>query len=62
MLRSGSNGGFTFIIVPVSEQVAQFVDMLPSNEQLFALEFIKRLVLAWDPDFTKVTAQETAAI
>lgn len=25
-------------------------------------EFIKRLVLAWDPDFTKVTPEEAAQI
>jgi hypothetical protein len=44
----------------VSEQVAHLVDMLPDNEQLFALEFVKRLILAWDPDFTKLTPQEAA--
>jgi hypothetical protein len=45
----------------VSEQVAQFVDMLPNDEQIFALEFVKRLVLAWDPDFTKSTPDELEA-
>ena len=34
-------------------QVAEMIDMLPDSEQLFALEFVKRLVQAWDPDFTK---------
>ena len=48
--------------MPVSEQVAQYVEMLPDDEQLFALEFVKRLVLAWDPDFTKVTPSEAAAV
>ena len=48
--------------MPVSEQVAQYVEMLPDDEQLFALEFVKRLVLAWDPDFTKVTPYEAAQI
>ena len=28
----------------------------------FAEELIKRLVLAWDPDFTKVTPEEAAQI
>jgi len=46
----------------VSERVAHFVDMLPDDEQLFALEFVKRLILAWDPDFTKVTPSEAVAI
>jgi alkyl hydroperoxide reductase subunit AhpC len=38
------------------------IDMLPDSEQLFALEFVKRLVAAWDPDFTKVTPIEAAEI
>ena len=28
------------------------------SEQKLAYEFIKRLVLAWDPDYTKVTPSE----
>nr|AGS52019.1 hypothetical protein [uncultured bacterium contig00006] len=45
-----------------AEQVARMVDMLPDSEQLFALEFVKRLILAWDSDYTKVTPLEAAAI
>ncbi len=45
-----------------AEQIAQMVNILPDGEQLFALEFVKRLVLAWDPDFTKVTPAEATAI
>ena len=45
-----------------AQQVAEMVDMLPDSEQLFALEFVKRLVQAWDPDFTKVTPIEAQAI
>jgi len=29
---------------------------------MFAYEFIKKLVLVWDPDFTKVTADEAKRI
>ena len=36
--------------------------MLPEADQNFAFEFIKRLVRAWDPDFTKVTPQEAREI
>lgn len=32
--------------------------MLPEADQTFACEFIKKLVLAWDPDFTKLTEEE----
>ena len=32
--------------------------LLPEHEQLLAYELIKRLVLAWDSDFTKLTSEE----
>ena len=32
--------------------------MLPESEQELASQLIKRLVLAWDPDFTKLTPEE----
>ncbi|MDR2167551.1 MAG: hypothetical protein LBE35_06860 [Clostridiales bacterium] len=41
---------------------AKLIDMLPENDQRFAYELIKKLVIAWDPDFTKVTPTEAAAI
>ncbi len=43
---------------PKSQQIASMIDMLPENEQLFAFELIKRLIKAWDPDYTKLTADE----
>lgn len=42
----------------IAEQIANMVDMLPESEQNLASEFIKRLVLAWDPDFVKLTSNE----
>ena len=39
---------------------ARMIDMLPVGDQRFAYEFVKKLVLAWDPDFTKVTPEEAA--
>ena len=41
---------------------AKMIDMLPADDQRFAYEFVKKLVLAWDPDFTKVTPEEAAQI
>ena len=38
--------------------IARMVDMLPESDQLLAQEFIRKLVLAWDPDFTKATPDE----
>lgn len=42
----------------IAENTARMIDILPEKEQLFAYEFVKRLVRAWDPDFTKVTKEE----
>ncbi len=39
-------------------RAAELMQALPQSEQQFAYEFIKKLVLAWDPDFTKVTDDE----
>ena len=39
---------------------ARMIDMLPVGDQRFAYEFVRKLVLAWDPDFTKVTPEEAA--
>lgn len=43
-------------------EAARLMDMLPEADQSFAYEFIKKLVMAWDPDFTKVTPQEAREI
>ena len=41
---------------------ARMMDMLPDEGKTFAYEFIKKLVKAWDPDFTKVTPEEAQRI
>ena len=46
----------------IAADIAKMVDMLPEDDQKFAQEFIKKLVLAWDPDFTKITPQEEELI
>lgn len=40
------------------EKSVMMLEMLPDTEQELAYEFIKRLVLAWDPDYTKLTPEE----
>ncbi len=42
----------------IAMDAARLIDMLPEQDQSFAYEFIKKLILAWDPDFTKVTPDE----
>lgn len=46
----------------LAEKTATMLDMLPAAEQQLAYELMKRLVLAWDPDFTKLTAVEAEAV
>lgn len=43
-------------------EISMMVDMLPEEEQTLTYEFVKRIVLAWDPDFTKVTDYEREKI
>jgi len=49
-------------MAPISQQIAQMVDMLPETDQALALELVKKLVLAWDPDYTRATPTEDAAM
>ena len=46
----------------LAKKTASMLDMLPVAEQRLAYELMKRLVLAWDPDFTKLTAAEAEAV
>lgn len=45
-----------------TEKAISLMEILPENDQNFVLEFIKKLVLAWDPDFTKLTPGERQAL
>ena len=47
-------------MTPMAKQIVNMIDMLPEQEQDLAFELIKRLVLAWDPDYTKATPDEIA--
>lgn len=42
----------------VVQESVRMLEMLPESEQELAGQLIKRLVLAWDPDFTKLTPEE----
>ncbi|MDE6993487.1 MAG: hypothetical protein K2P41_03545 [Lachnospiraceae bacterium] len=44
------------------QEIARMIDMLPEQEQELAFQLIKRMVLAWDPDFTRVTPDEAVRI
>lgn len=49
-------------MAPIAQKIADMVDMLPEHDQTLAFEVIKKMVLAWDPDFTKMTPAEQAQI
>ena len=42
----------------VVQESVKMLEMLPESEQELVSQLIKRLVLAWDPDFTKLTPEE----
>lgn len=46
----------------IAQNISNLVDMLPEDEQVFAFEFVKKLVKAWDPDYTKLTPQEAKSL
>lgn len=46
----------------IAMDAARLMDLLPDDDKNFAYEFIKKLVLAWDPDFTKATQDEAKHI
>lgn len=44
------------------KEAVGLLEVLPESEQDFALEFIRRLVVAWDPDYTKLTPEEKVSL
>ena len=47
---------------PIAQRIAKMADILPEDDQALALAMVEKLVLAWDPDFTKSTPGEDAAM
>lgn len=45
-----------------TKMISEMIEILPDEEQNLAFEFVKRLVLAWDNDYTKVTPSERKKI
>ncbi len=45
-----------------TEKIVTMLDMLPVDEQEFACEVLRKLIIAWDPDFTKLTPREAAEL
>ena len=51
-------GGLHSILCMPYLIIVEMIDMLSEQEQILAFELIKRMVLAWDSDFTKLTPSE----
>ena len=45
---------------PIMQDSINMIEMLPESEQAFVNEMLKRIVKAWDPDFTKRLEMEEA--
>ena len=43
-------------------EIVEMLDILPEDDKDLAYELVKKLVLAWDPDFTKLTPSEKARL
>ena len=41
---------------------ASMMELLPDSDKSIVYEFIKKMVMAWDPEFTKVTKAEAEII
>lgn len=50
------------IMGKTAQAIASMVDVLPESDQMLAYELIKKLILAWDPDYTKLTPEEAKAL
>lgn len=46
----------------ITKEITYLVDMLPEQDKNLAYELIKKMVLAWDPDFTKLTPTEKSRL
>lgn len=42
----------------IKQETITMIDILTDEDLLFANQFIKKLILAWDSDFTKLTPKE----
>ena len=46
----------------IAQDAARMLEMLPEQEQRLAFEMLKRIVKAWDPDFTRLSPEEEARV
>ena len=49
-------------MLSITSDILKMLEILPTEDQELAYNLIKKLVIAWDPDFTKVTPEEAIQI
>ena len=47
---------------PKTKEIIEMLNILPDEEQEFAYELVKCLVIAWDPDYTRLTLDEEKSL
>lgn len=52
------SGEKMIIMDDLTKKGVEYLEILPQKEKSEAVELLKKLVIAWDPDFTKLTEQE----
>ena len=45
-----------------AQKINRLVTLLPESDQNMIYELVKKFILAWDPDYTKLTPQEYAEL
>ena len=45
-----------------AQKINRLVTLLPENDQNMIYELVIKFILAWDPDYTKLTPQEYAEL
>ena len=50
------------IMTTAAKEIVKMLEMLPLEEQEFACEVMRKLIRAWDPDFSKLTPKEAAEL
>ena len=46
----------------LAQKVVQMVEILPEEDQALAFAMVRKLALAWDPEYTKATPEEDSAM
>ena len=44
------------------QEINRLVTLLPESDQNMIYELVKKFILAWDPDYTKLTPQELSEL